>query len=131
MNYDAQITDHFLLSELWSPDTHEIFCDDLFWTHMDMLENARVQYGGALKVNSGHRSVAHNKKVGGVERSMHLHFATDLKPLNRTDLPDALSELYFVCRSLGFSGIGRYKSFLHVDHREILDRPRAEWDRRS
>jgi len=132
MKTNVQITEHFTLGELWSPDTCEIYCDELFWKHMDMLEEARCQFGGRLKVNSGHRSAEHNKKVGGAERSMHLRFATDLHPLGRAgDLLVALSELYFVCKSLGFSGIGRYNSFLHVDHREFIDRPGAEWDYRS
>ena len=128
---ELQVTDHFKLSELWSPDNYEILIDPLFWSHMELLEELRQSFGGALRVNSGHRSVAHNETVGGAPRSMHLNFATDLTPLGYGDrVGVGLGNLYDQAKSLGFTGVGRYNSFLHLDRRDLLDRDPAEWDNR-
>jgi|TARA_R100001530_G_C4305089_1_gene151508 uncharacterized protein YcbK (DUF882 family) len=128
---NLQVTDHFKLSELWSPDNYEILLDPLFWAHMELLEELRQMFGGALRVNSGHRSVAHNTKVGGAEHSMHLRIATDLAPLGYEDrVGVGIDKLYEYAKDLGFAGVGRYNTFLHVDRRDLIGRSPAEWDSR-
>ena len=128
---NVQVTPHFKLAKLWSPDTCEIFCDKLFWAHMDKLEKLRCNLDMVLVVNSGHRSIAHNEKIGGVSKSMHLRFATDLSPRGSGKMKDRLERLNDEAERLGFSGIGRYNSFLHVDCRELVGRINARWDHRS
>jgi uncharacterized protein YcbK (DUF882 family) len=123
------ITEHFELSELWSPDNGEILIDDLFFEHMALLEELREAAGVPLRVNSGHRSVDHNAEVGGAIKSMHLRFATDLAPLGNTDV--ALTDLFNLAEALGFEGIGQYNSFLHLDRRDLIGRRPARWDKRT
>ena len=123
------ITEHFELSELWSPDNGEILIDDLFFEHMALLEELRAAAGVPMRVNSGHRSVDHNAEVGGAIKSMHLRFATDLAPLGNTDV--ALTDLFNLAEALGFEGIGQYNSFLHLDRRDLIGRRPARWDKRT
>jgi len=123
------ITEHFELSELWSPDNGEILIDDLFFEHMALLEELREAAGVPLRVNSGHRSADHNAEVGGAIKSMHLRFATDLAPLGNTDV--ALTDLFNLAEALGFEGIGQYNSFLHLDRRDLIGRRPARWDKRT
>jgi uncharacterized protein YcbK (DUF882 family) len=126
---NVDITPHFSLMELISPDG-EIFIDDLFWHHMEKLENLRFAIGEPLIVTSGHRSKAHNEKVGGAAKSMHLRFASDLQIGGRSPTL-GFDELYEFARAEGFSGIGRYNNFLHVDCRTFIGRAPAEWDNRK
>tara|TARA_Y100000310_G_scaffold94166_2_gene91789 strand:- start:5350 stop:5733 length:384 start_codon:yes stop_codon:yes gene_type:complete len=123
------ITEHFELSELWSPDNGEILIDDLFFEHMALLEEMREAIGVPLRVNSGHRSRHHNAEVGGARESMHLRFATDIAPLGNTDV--ALTDLSNLAEALGFEGIGQYNSFLHLDRRDLIGRRPARWDKRT
>ena len=128
---DTQITKHFKLSNLVSPDSGEIFITDLFWEHMELLEELRCNLGKPLIVNSGQRSAKHNAKVGGAARSMHLRFATDLNPRGSGKLEKRLECLYEAAKDLGFTGIGRYNSFVHLDRRDLVGRRPAEWDKRT
>jgi hypothetical protein len=107
---DTQVTPHFKLSNLVSPDSGEIFITELFWEH---------------------RSIKHNTKVGGAARSMHLRFATDLNPRGTGKLEKRLERLYEAAKDLGFAGIGRYNSFVHLDRRDLIGRRPAEWDKRT
>ena len=128
-------TEHFLWEEFYCPSTNMLKMNDLTLHHIDKLENLRLAFGGPLRVNSGYRSPAHNKSVGGAERSMHLEFATDLRPLrlkNETsDLIDKLSILNTLAIELNFTGIGRYDQFIHLDCRDFIGRQSARWDHRS
>lgn len=124
-----EITPHFTLNEFLSPDG-EVVIDDLFWHHVEKLENLRVATGGPLIVTSGHRSESHNKAVGGAPKSMHLKFASDLQ-IGGKSSTSGLDDLYELARAEGFSGIGRYNTFLHIDCREFIGRTPAEWDNRT
>ena len=128
---ELQITDHFKLRELWSPDNYEILMAPLFWRHMELLEELRQAYGKWIIVNSGHRSDDHNAHVGGAPKSMHLEFATDIRPSGGGDsMGVELDNLYNLAKGLRFTGIGRYNTFLHLDRRDIIGRTPAEWDNR-
>ena len=39
---------------------------------LEMLEEARKRFGQPIHINSGFRSIKHNKKVGGKKSSSHL-----------------------------------------------------------
>ena len=76
------------------------------------LDNARELYGKPMKVNSGFRSVKHNKKVGGSPTSSHLTgYAVDIH------CPNSYERLLMVEAfiSAGFKRIGIYNTFIHVD----------------
>jgi hypothetical protein len=66
-----------------------------------------------LKINSAHRCAGHNKAVGGSPVSRHLRIAVDI------DLPAHIDreKLYAEAIREGFTGIGRYETFIHLDRR--------------
>lgn len=82
------------------------------------LEQLRYNLGGkAVIINSGYRTPAHNKKVGGASGSQHLYGkAADIvvrgvKPSNVYNAADKL-----------FNGVGKYNTFTHVDTRSYKAR---------
>lgn len=88
---------------------------------LDHLERLRERMGHPLIVNSGYRSPAHNRRVGGAARSRHLDgVAFDISMAN-VDPHRFESE----ARALGFNGIGLYppqkptgaRNFIHIDTR--------------
>ena len=63
---------HFTFEEFDSPDSPgsgEKYMDREF---LDCLDEARDIAGVQFKINSGYRTPAHNRKVGGVSTSSHL-----------------------------------------------------------
>lgn len=76
------------------------------------LSFARAMAGIPFKINSGYRTKAHNKKVGGVGDSAHTKgLAADISATNSNQRFIILSALL---RS-GFDRIGFAKTFIHVD----------------
>lgn len=91
---------------------------------IEKLETLRRLAGNLpLTVNSGYRCPRHNKAVGGSPNSQHtLGTAADIRPPTGITVDDFAK----LADEAGFTGIGRYKSFVHVDIR-----PRkARWDYR-
>ena len=79
----------------------------------DLLERLRRLIGQPLVVTSGYRDPIHNARVGGAPLSRHKEgdaFDIRLANLNRFELADAAAEV-------GFTGMGKYQTFLHVDTR--------------
>jgi uncharacterized protein YcbK (DUF882 family) len=74
---------------------------------------ARDYAGIAFKINSGYRTIAHNKRVGGVANSPHLGgYAADIHCVDdasRWVIVNALIQA-------GFTRIGIAKTFIHVDN---------------
>ena len=131
--YDlAHASNHFLWKEFYCPLAKMAPVTDLTLFHVAMLETLRVEIDEPLRVNSGYRSPEHNSSeaVQGAPNSMHLQFATDKAPVRDTSM-DKLDRLAEIANELGFSGIGRYNTFLHLDCREFIDRKPARWDLRS
>jgi zinc D-Ala-D-Ala carboxypeptidase len=79
---------------------------------LDMLQAMRSAIGKPLVINSGHRSAAHNARVGGVPNSQHRRWAVDIS----TDGHDR-RELVRAAIAAGFTGIGFGATFLHLDPR--------------
>jgi len=79
---------------------------------LHMLDAVRKKFGKPIKINSGYRTVARNKKIGGVSKSSHLKgLAVDIScnnSVNRFKLLNLLLEA-------GFNRIGIAKTFIHVD----------------
>lgn len=91
---------------------------------MDCLQFMRKIIGKPLIINSGYRSEAHNRAVGGATNSQHrLGKAFDIR------ITDALSRetIHKAARASGFKGIGDYDTFVHIDTRETP----AYWDERK
>lgn len=80
----------------------------------DALQQARDDYGSAIRVNSGRRCPGHNRAVGGASQSQHtVGWAVDVScpdPRNRHRLMQALTRA-----GLTGGGIGFYPTFVHID----------------
>lgn len=78
------------------------------------LEALRKKAGNsAVNINSGFRTIACNSSVGGASNSMHLYgVAADIRVSGKTP-----SQVQSLAKTCGFSGIGRYSTFVHVDNR--------------
>lgn len=98
---------NFPRSEVSCPCCGEFFYDP---DAMDKIQAARDYLGLPIKINSGHRCAIHNALVGGAPLSQHLKLAFDVSLVGH-DRFDAL----VACQKAGFTGLGYYRSFLHVD----------------
>lgn len=89
---------------------------------LDKLQALRDRLGAPLHLNSAYRSEAHNRAVGGSPKSQHRlgrGFDISLRTVTRQELTKA-------ARLVGFTGIGQYDSFIHVD-----TGPARTWDLRT
>ena len=81
---------------------------------VEKLQILRSYYNKPLIINSGYRTKTHNTKVGGSPTSQHLlGKACDIVIKGIT--PSALSTM---AKKIGFTGVGTYKDFVHVDTRK-------------
>jgi len=78
-------------------------------------------------VNSWYRSRLYNHRIGGVTRSMHLSCgAADVVKSGFT--PGEVADILEHHPDSGKFGIGRYKTFTHIDIRGMIGRPSpARW----
>lgn len=88
---------------------------------INMLEKLRAELGGRpIAITSGFRCAKHNKQVGGAAASRHLTGSAADIVVSGTD-PDAAAA---AAEKLGFTGVGRYRTFTHVDVRQTAP---ARW----
>lgn len=92
---------------------------------IDLAQRLRDQFG-PLHVLSAVRCPAHNRAVGGAVQSRHLpdeaRIGHALDLTSRTVDPDTLADQFEAWYPNQF-GLGRYRTFIHID-----DRPnRARW----
>lgn len=93
---------------------------------VNKLQKLRDELGQAMIVSSGYRCPERNEQVGGADQSQHLKgTAADIK-LNNLNYD--IEEIAEKAEEIGFSGIGLYNTFIHLDVRE--DGP-ARWDQRT
>lgn len=84
------------------------------------VNELRRLYGKPIIINSAFRDFEHNAKVGGAPNSKHkLGIALDIRILDKEE-GKLLEKL---AKTLEFKGIGRYKTFIHLDTRETA----TEW----
>ena len=121
----SKATEHFLYSELTCPCCDGILLSPLFIQHMKRLELLRRKACFRITINSGYRCEKHNRRVKGVKYSMHRLFATDIRPTDWSH--DKLFKLQEYAIDLGFTGIGDYWTFLHID----LRKKPCSWDNRK
>lgn len=71
-----------------------------------------------IVVLSAYRSLSHNRKIGGAPNSQHLEGrALDLRPPKKMSLAKFHDFLHENARRFGITGIGKYKTFVHIDIR--------------
>ena len=81
---------------------------------IEKLQSLREFFNRPIVVNSGYRTVDYNRKVGGVSASQHvLGKAADI--IVKNTYPSTVAK---VAKDFGFTGVGTYKDFVHVDVRE-------------
>lgn len=109
-----QITPHFRVYEFACNDGSDpVFISQAL---ADILENVRVHFGAAVTINSGYRTVSYNKQVSGsASKSQHCNgLAADIRVEGVS--PDRVAD--YTEQLLGdHGGVGRYKTFTHVDVR--------------
>lgn len=102
--------------ELWTDSTDKI--PAFFKNAMDKLQELRHRWGKPITINSGHRCIKHNAKVGGASKSQHLIIAFDCV-CPREEQPEfcelALEVGFHVARPYPDNG------FVHLD----MGRPRT------
>ena len=126
-----QLTKNFNLKEFASKDgavTPEHVIENLKELAYN-LQVLRDFLGTSLHINSGYRSPAHNKKVGGAKFSQHVEGkAADISSSKFT--PDQIHAAILKLIGEGLmkdSGLGLYDSFCHYDVRDN----KARWDLRT
>ena len=112
---------YFTHSEFDSPDapgSGKNMCTDF----LAMLDNARHIAGIPFKINSGMRTLAHNRSLGSKDTSSHIKgCAADVhcnNSVNRSKIVAALIQA-------GFRRLGIAETFVHVDCDN--DKPNAIW----
>jgi uncharacterized protein YcbK (DUF882 family) len=71
-----------------------------------------------ITVLSAYRTVARNAAIGGAKNSYHLHgLAMDLKPPAGMTVDEFYNIIKKDARPLGIGGLGKYKTFVHIDMR--------------
>ena len=81
---------------------------------MDALQALRIAQDRPLRVNSGYRCPEHNVNVGGVKDSFHVKgmaFDISIRGMNESERLKLMDDAIGV----GFTGLGFYETFLHVD----------------
>lgn len=112
-----KISEHFKLREMACKDGTDkvLYSTDL----LKKLEQLRAYGGFTIAINSGYRSPAHNKKIGGATNSQHTK-GTAADIVVKKDGKVVSGKLVCcLCQSLGFKGIGYISDkAVHVDMRE-------------
>lgn len=107
---------NFTEEELSCSHCGEFGCEE---DAVDTLQKMRDILGKPMVINSAYRCPEHNAAVGGSKNSYHKKgMAFDIS-LNGHDKV----ELYDAAVQAGFTGIGHYSTFMHVDTGK-----RREWN---
>lgn len=116
MGRDYSISPHFKLKEMACKDGSDkvLYSTEL----MEKLEELRAYGGFTVSINSGYRTPAYNKKIGGASRSQHtLGTAADIV-VRKNGAVVNTKKLCCLCQTLGFKGIGYISAnAIHVDMR--------------
>ena len=87
---------------------------------VNLLQKIRDHFGKAVIINSAYRTEAHNKSIGGATYSQHKYgLAADIH-INGVAPKEIAAYVETLMPSSG--GIGIYKSFVHVDVRQVKSR---------
>lgn len=106
---EKYITKNFKIKEFRCKDGADEILISL--TNAKNLQKARDQIGKPFHINSAYRTRAHNASEGGEDNSLHLYgLAVDF-------YVDGMSpaEVYALLNKTHKGGLGKYKSFTHLD----------------
>ena len=117
-----KLTKNFSLSEFACNDGTPVPAN-LLCNVQELAENLQVlrdYFGVPISINSGYRSHAHNKAVGGAKSSQHLlGKAADIVVASNTPkVVRAAIEKLISEGKMKNGGIGLYSRFVHYDIRE-------------
>jgi uncharacterized protein YcbK (DUF882 family) len=105
--------------------SHEFRCKDGSEHPIDpkliaMLEQVRAHFDAPVIITSGYRSPDYNRRVGGARNSYHVRgMAADIQVRGIDP-----ARVYAYCdQAFKTGGVGKYKTFTHVDCRNS----RARW----
>lgn len=85
--------------------------------HIELLQKLRTRFKAPIFISSGYRCEFYNKAIGGAKKSRHMEGdATDIQVAGMK--PSVVQDY---CTN--FDGLGRYKTFTHIDSRGY----RARW----
>ena len=87
---------------------------------VDILQKVRDHFKKPVKINSAYRTPPYNKKVGGALYSQH-QYGTAADIVITGVAPSKVAD-YLETLIPGTGGIGRYKTFTHVDVRKLKSR---------
>ena len=119
--FSMQLTNNFSKSEFDSKDGAEM-PDDVLENVKKLalyLQILRDHLGKSIKINSGYRSPAHNKKIGGKPKSIHLlGLAADIvvSGMSPKEVFKEVEKLQEEGK-LTEGGLSAYPTFLHIDFR--------------
>lgn len=115
---DKQLSTNFKVKEFACSDkTDVIFIAPKLVT---VLQKVRTYFGKPVTINSGYRTVAHNKAVKGATYSQHLYgTAADITVKG---VSPKVVAAYVEKLMPKTGGIGIYDTFVHVDVRETKSR---------
>lgn len=88
---------------------------------VSVLDEIRRRIGRPVYINSGYRTISHNRANGGATNSMHIYgCAADIRA-DKTSIAD----LHKLCEDVvgERGGVGLYSTFVHVDVRGF----KARW----
>lgn len=106
---NMKLSKNFILSEFACKDGSKTITVD--YELVQLLQKFRETLGKPITITSGYRTVAYNKRCGGIATSHHLTGkAADIKISGMTPL-----EVAKAADKIGFKGIGVYPTFTHVD----------------
>lgn len=86
----------------------------------EVLEVIRAVVGGPLRIVSGYRTIAHNRRVGGAADSRHVHGdAADVSTavMDARELHRVVLELHDGGLIPAMRGLGAYRGWVHIDCR--------------
>jgi uncharacterized protein YcbK (DUF882 family) len=116
-----KLTENFSLDEFRSKDGSEF--PDHVVSNLNRLANnlqkLRDHLGQRITINSGYRSPAHNKKIGGSPNSTHMRgLASDIV-VSGIDPPDVAASIEKLIESgeMEEGGLKAYQTFTHYDIR--------------
>lgn len=113
---DIKIAENFNLKEFECTGNghHHVIVDNKL---VEKLQVLRSFLNKPLYVNSAYRCPERNEEVGGAKKSQHLTGkAADISLRN---LEINIKKLSKKAAEIGFTGIGLYNSFIHLDVREL------------
>lgn len=114
---DYKISEHFALKEMRCKDGSDkvLYSSEL----IDMLEKLRAYGGFTLTINSGYRTAAYNKKIGGATSSQHVKGTAADVIVKKDGAAIDAKKICCLCQTLGIKGIGYISAnAVHVDMRE-------------